>query len=251
VLAGSGNSEFDRLREHLLANKTVRREVEFAFASLLTAANPSDRGMRFLFGGGAEWIMASAAWSAGILTAPAGHNANGFDLADLLAKARGLWSVKASASASSGQIRLTNFMGDGSNAVWEDATLFVAPYFGGAVLVAPQTHHEVHAKVRKTGDALVLSGAVVREFRDNNPANFIPFEVAVNSGVRAGDPFAFIKSVLAPEHFPNLSKPFLASAPITISNRVQEIERLVALRDQGVLDEAQFKQAVDQVIAAK
>lgn len=249
-MAGSGNSEFDKLRDHLLNNKAVKREVEFAFASLLTAANPSDRGMRFLFGGGAEWIMASASWSAGILTAPAGHNANGFDLADLLTKARGLWSVKASASPSSMQIRLTNFMGDGSNAVWEDATLFVAPYFGGAVLIDPTLHTDVHAEMRRTGDALVLGGGVVKKFRDDNPANFIPFEVAVNSGTSAGDPFAFIKSVLAPEHFPNLSKPFLASAPISTSTRVEEIQRLVALRDQGVLDEAQFKKAIDQVVGA-
>lgn len=246
---GSGNREFDKLRDHLLRDTSVKREVEFAFASLLTAANPSDRGMRFLFGGGAEWIMAAAAWSAGVLTAPAGHNANGFDLADLLTKARGLWSVKASASKSSAQIRLTNFMGDGLNAVWQDPTLFVAPYFGGAVLVDPRIHTEVHDKMKRTSDALVLSGKTVKEFRDANPANFMPFEVAINSGNASGDPFAFIKSVLSPDHFPILSKPFLASTPISTSNRVEEIQKLVELRDQGVLTDEQFKKAVDQVVS--
>lgn len=246
---GSGNREFDRLRDHLLKDRAVKREVEFAFASLLTAANPSDRGMRFLFGGGAEWIMAAASWSAGVLTAPAGHNANGFDLADLLTKARGLWSVKASASKGSAQIRLTNFMGDGLNAVWQDPTLFVAPYFDGAVLVDPCIHTEVHDKMKRASDALVLSGKIVKDFRDANPANFIPFEVAINSGNVSGDPFTFIKSVLSPDHFPILSKPFLESAPITTGNRVEEIQKLADLRDQGVLTDEQFKKAVDQVVS--
>ncbi|MBH0110834.1 hypothetical protein I6E81_11705 [Salinibacterium sp. NG22] len=205
--------------------------------------------MRFLFGGGAEWIVAAGAWSAGVLTAPAGHNANGFDLADLLTQARGLWSVKASASKSSSQIRLTNFMGDGASATWADPTLFVAPYLDGAVLVDPSIHTGVRDQMTRTNDALVLTGKAVKEFRDNNPANFIPFEVAINSGSASADPFAFIKSVVSPDHFPILSKPFLESSPISTSNRVEEIQNLVVLRDQGALTDEQFKKAVDQVVS--
>lgn len=246
---GSGNYEFDQLRLCLMHDKSVQREVEFAFAALLTAANPSDRGMRFLFGGGAEWIMAAASWAAGVLTAPAGHNADGFDLGDLLTKARGLWSVKASASKASAQIRLTNFMGDGLNAVWEFPTMFVAPYFGGAVLVDPRVHLEVRDQMKRASDALVISGKVVKDFRDAHPANFIPFEVAINNRNGSGDPFSFIKSVLSPDHFPILAKPFLASTPVSARNRVEEIQKLVDLRDQGVLTEEHFRKVIDQVIS--
>ena len=247
-MSGSGSAEFDALRDHLLSNPEVKREVEFAFSALLTAANPTDRAMRFAFGNGAEWIMAATAWSAGVLTAPAGHNANGFDLGDLLNKAKGLWSVKASAQRGPSQIRLKNFMGDGANTDWTEPTLFVGPYLGGAVLVDPTVHTEVSDKVRHCGDALVLTSGAVKSFADDNPANLVPFDVAINQGIGANDPYAFIKSVLTPEHFPNLSKPFLASAPTTTSSLVEQIMDLAKLRERGVLDEEQFKKAVDLII---
>jgi hypothetical protein len=244
----SGSHQFDALREHLLSNREVRREVEFAFSSLLAAANPSDRGLRFLFGNGAEWIMAAAAWSAGVLTAPAGHNANGFDLGDLLNKAKGLWSVKASASTSSSQIRLKNFMGDGMNVSWTEPTLFVGPYLRGAVLVDPRVHTHVRDEIHHSSDALVLGGGVVKRFAQANPANYVPFDVAINHGGGSNDPYAFVKSVITPAHFPVLSKPFLASAPVVDRSRVEEITKLALLRDKGVLDEEQFKRALDTVL---
>lgn len=247
-MGGSGSGEFDALRSHLLANREARREVEFAFSALLTAANPSDRGLRFLFGSGAEWIMAAAAWSAGVLTAPAGHNSNGFDLGDLLVKAKGLWSVKASASTSASDVRLRNFMGDGAKADWVEPTLFVGPYLKGAVLVDPRIHAAVKEKMRRSSDALLLGGGVVKQFALDNPSNYVPFDVAINKGGGPNDPYAFIKSVIAPEHFPILSRPFVESAPVTTSSRVEEITKLVALRDAGALDEHQFRRAVNEVL---
>lgn len=244
----SGSTEFDRLRAHLIANANVKREVEFAFSSLLTAANPSDRGLRFLFGSGAEWIMAATAWAAGILTAPAGHNADGFDLGDLLNNAKGLWSVKASASASAGDIRLKNFMGDGSGAAWTEPTLFVGPYLNGAVLVDPSLHVDVSEKVRRGSDALLLGGGVVKKFASQNPANYVSFDVAINNGGSANDPYAFVKSVITPEHFPILSKPLVASEPAVASNLVDDIRKLAELRDQGVLDEEAFSKALGVLV---
>lgn len=248
-MSGSGSLEFDALRTHLLASADVRREVEFAFSALLTAANPTDRGLRFLFGNGAEWIMAAAAWSAGVLTAPAGHNANGFDLGDLLNKAKGLWSVKASASSSAGDIRLKNFMGDGAKADWVEPTLFVGAYLRGAVLVDPAIHLVVSEKVRRSNDALLLGGGVVKRFADENPANYVSFDVAINQGGSGNDPYAFVKSVITPDHFPILSRPFVSARPPRSVSRVDEINRLAELRDQGLLDGEQFKRAVDQVLS--
>ncbi|WP_130839322.1 hypothetical protein [Corynebacterium neomassiliense] len=245
----SGSADFDKLKKTIDASPALRREIEFAFSSLLTAANPSDRGLRFLFGGGAEWIIASAAWSAGVLTAPAGHNANGFDLGDLLDKSRALWSVKASASDKAGQIRLKNFMGDGRDANWVEPTLFVGPYLDGAVLIDPRGDAAMQAQTRHTKDALVLPGGVPKRYAVEHPDNHIQFDVEVNHGNTSADPHTFIKSILDPAHFPHLAKPFLAAAPLTSGSRVDEIQQLVDLRDSGVLDDAQFKKAVDGLLS--
>ncbi len=247
-MAGSGSAEFDALKEHLETTPTAKREVEFAFSALLTAANPSDRGLRFLFGNGAEWIIAAAAWSAGVLVAPAGHNANGFDLGDLLDNARALWSVKASASKSSGQIRLINFMGDGANAVWNEPTLFVGPYVNGAVLLDPNQDQDLAAKARRSSDALVLGGGVVKNYAKEHPENHVAFDVEVNTGANSNDQFAFIKSILDPAHFPLLSKPFVASAPPVRTTRVQEVERLVELKEQGALTPEQFEKLLADLL---
>lgn len=247
-MAGSGSEEFDRLKAHLDTHPVVVREVEFAFSSLLVAANPSDRGLRFMFGGGAEWIMAAAAWCAGILTAPAGHNANGFDLTDLLESARGMWSVKASASVHSSQIRLTNFMGEGKSATWSDPTLFVSPYLGGAVFIDPKLEPDVRSQTKNSSDALVLNAKAVRDFADTHPANRVTFDVAINDGRVKGDRYAFIKSILEPAHFPHLSKPFTAAAPVNSSTLVDEIERLTDLKERGGLDDAAFNAALQALL---
>lgn len=245
----SGSPEFDRLKQHLEANPKVRTEVEFAFSSLLAKANPSDRGLRFLFGNGAEWIMAAAAWSAGVLTAPSGHNANGFDLTDLMEQNRSLWSVKASASNKASQIRLINFMGSGTNAVWNEPTLFVSPYLGGAVLIDPSQDTAMADEARRSADALILPGAVPKRYAEAHPANFIAFEVAINEGASSNDQYAFIKSVIEPAHFPNLSRPFVESEPPARSGIAEEIVKLSALRDSGMLTTEQFGKAVDRLVS--
>lgn len=246
-MVSSGSVEFDKLKAHLDSNGAVRREVEFAFTSLLTAANPSDRGLRFLFGNGAEWIIAAAAWSAGVLTAPAGHNENGFDLGDLLHKNRSLWSVKASASKSSGQIRLINFMGDGSDRSWNEPTLFIGPYYEGAVLIDPNSDPEIKQKARYGTDALILPGGTPKMYAQENPQNHIRFDVAVNEGDETGDPYTFIKSILVPQHFPNLSKPFAAAEPPKQGNVVEAVQKLVTLKESGQLDEEAFQLLLTQL----
>ncbi|MBB1052701.1 hypothetical protein AB6N35_00135 [Dietzia cinnamea] len=247
--ASSGSPEFDKLKKHMDGNQKVRREVEFAFSALLSKANPSNRAARFIFGAGAEWIIASAAWSAGVLTAPAGHDSNGFDLGDLLDKSRALWSVKASASKSSGQIRLINFMGDGANAAWTEPTLFVAPYYGGAVLIDPSSDPDVQDEARLSGDALVLAGGVPKRYAEANPENWIEFDVAVNDeDAEHADDYVFIKSLLDPTHFPILSKPFVASSPPSDNSRLQLIKDAAAMRDAGTLTEEQFDAAVNSIL---
>lgn len=249
-MAGSGSIEFDKFKKHIETNAIVRRELEFAFAKLLVAANPSDRGARFLFGGAAEWILAAAAWSSGVLVAPAGHNADGFDLADLLAKARSeLWSVKASAAAKTADIRLVNFQGSGVNRDWLEPTLFVGPYLNGGVLVDPKKATDVYAKMKRGGDSLTIRGKAIMDYCDEHPENHVAFDVAVNTGDIPYDSSAFPKSLLDPATFPHLSKPFTAAKPTRDPSTSAEIERLKALRDEGVLDDEQFSKAVAKVVS--
>ncbi|MCI7671018.1 MAG: hypothetical protein SPG17_04395 [Schaalia hyovaginalis] len=245
----SGSPEFDKFKRYIESNPAVRRELEFAFAKLLVAASPSDRGARFLFGGAAEWILAASAWCAGILVAPAGHNANGFDLADLLAKARTeLWSVKASASASPGDIRLVNFQGTGENCDWTEPTLFVGPYVEGGVLVDPLKSAAIKKHMKRTGDSLAIRGRAIVEYKKTHPENHVAFDVAVNTGDIPYDSAAFPRSILDPATFPNLAKPFMAAKPVRDTSTSAEIERLVVLRDQGVLSEEQLAKAVALII---
>lgn len=247
--ASSGSPEFDKLKKHLDSTPKVRREVEFAFSALLAKANPSNRGARWMFGGGAEWIMAAASWSAGVLTSPAGHDENGFDLTDLLDKSRSLWSVKASAAKTSGQIRLRNFMGDGAGAVWTEPTLFIGPYYGGAVLIDPSSDPDVQDEARISGDALVLAGGVPKRYAEASPENWIEFDVAINDAdADASDDFDFIKNLLDPAHFPILSRPFVESEPPASNNRLDEIKKAADLRDAGTITEAQFDAVVKRIV---
>lgn len=251
-MLGSGSIEFDNVREYLNQNRDVKRELEFAFTSLLAAANPTDRGTRFAFGGGAEWIMAATAWCAGVLMAPKGHNTNGFDLTDLRNKARGLWSVKASASPQSSDIRLINYMGDGKdNAAWTVPTLFVGPYFGGAVFINPEQEIEIQKKTRKTSDALTLRSKYVRDFSEDHPANHIAFDVAINEGKTQSASHAFIKSILTPEHFPKLSQLFTSAEPISRNTRLETIKGYVQLHEQGVISKEQLENFVADLVPSR
>lgn len=244
----SGSPEFDKFKWHIESDALVRRELEFAFAKLLVAANPSDRGARFLFGGAAEWILAAAAWSAGVLVAPAGHNANGFDLADLLTKARKeLWSVKASAAAKAADIKLVNFQGSGESRDWNETTLFVGPYLQGGVLVDPKKATDVYDKMKRGGDSLTIRGKAIVDFRDEHPENHVAFDVAVNTGDIPYDSSAFPKSILDPATFPNLAKPFIAAKPTRDASTSAEIDRLADQRDRGLLTEEQYVKAISRL----
>lgn len=248
----SGSQQFDVLKQHLDSDGAVRREVEFALSALLARANPSNRANRFVYGNGVEWIIACAAWSAGVLTSPAGHDANGFDLADLLDDAKGLWSVKASASGKATQVRLINFMGTGEGARWEEPTLFVSPFLEGAVLVVPGVHRDIADLASHGHDALTLRPAdlrAIKEFSTAHPENRIALDVAANRGDAPTQDSDFIQTILLPSVFPHLSKPFAAAQPVGAGSIVDEITGLTTLRAKGDLTEDEFQKAVRRVIA--
>ena len=244
--SSSGSPQFDLVRRHLEAQPTVRREMENAFAFLLARANPSDRAARFVVGGAVEWIVAAAAWSAGVLTNPAGHNANGFDLADLLDDAKGLWSIKFSAAPSPGDFRLTNGIGGGGKGFVEP-TIFIHRKLGGLVYIDPALHPEVVAEAVQKPDAVTLPFRVVARFASEHPECVALVEVPVNEGQAANDPFSFVKELLAPAHFPNLSKVFLDADPVPLPVS-EELKSITAMHAAGLLSDQERALAIEKLL---
>lgn len=247
IVPTSGSADFDKLRDHLAANPTVRKEMENAFAFLLARANPSDRAARFVVGGAVEWIVAAAAWSAKVLTIPGGHNANGFDLTDVLNQAKGLWSIKFGSQKSPNDWRLTNGLG-GAGKGFVEPTIFVHKKLGGLLYIDPAKHPDVVAKVVSDGDAAKLAFKVTLEFAAAHPECVATVDVPINEGQAANDPHAFIKDLLSPATFPNLAKVFVDATPVPKSVS-DEIRQLTELRDSGVLSDAQLTLAIDKLLA--
>lgn len=244
--SSSGSSQFDVLRDHLSTNQTVRREVENAFAFLLARANPSDRAARFVVGGAVEWIVAAVAWSANILTVPGGHNANGFDLTDVLNQSKGLWSIKFGAQKSPGEWRITNGLG-GSGRGFVEPTIFVHKRLGGLLFIDPAAHPTVVSEVVQTGDAAKLPFRVTADFAQAHPECLARLDVPINEGQAANDPHAFIKDLLSPTSFPNLARVFEDAKPLP-NSVADEIKQLTELRNNGVIDDAQLKRAIDAML---
>ena len=94
--ATSGSAEFDLLRDKVRSERQLRNDIENLMLLVVETYNPSDRGIRFITGAIGEWILALAAYSAGVISMPAGHNADGFDLRGVLSQSKSLWSAKGS-----------------------------------------------------------------------------------------------------------------------------------------------------------
>ena len=105
----SGSPEYDLLRDRIRDDSYFRPELEFALRLYVERVNPTERANRFGSGAAVEWIIAAATYSLGVLTVPAGHNADGFDLLDIRTEAQGLWSIKNTTNRS--DFRLSNGMG--------------------------------------------------------------------------------------------------------------------------------------------
>ena len=86
----SGSIEFDLFRDRVRADRQLRVEIENLMLLVVETYNPSDRGVRFITGGIGEWMLTLAAYSAGVLSIPAGHNADGFDLQGVLSQTKSL-----------------------------------------------------------------------------------------------------------------------------------------------------------------
>lgn len=236
-LPGSGSSAFDDLREELRRTPALRSELEAALDLNVQRVNPTDRANRFGSGAAVEWILACVAFSAGVLSVPGGHNANGFDLRDLRSDARGLWSVKNQTKR--GEWRITNGLG-GSGSGLKDPTIFVSPSLPGLTFVDPGVHADVSEQVVVKSDAVTLPARVVEEHAQERPECVAACVMPKNPGTGVEDPWQdYVENLLAPQRFPRLSRLFAASSPVA-GTLTSELMKLVELRDAGALSANDF-----------
>ncbi|AKU14951.1 SHOCT domain-containing protein [Luteipulveratus mongoliensis] len=251
VGSSSGSEAFDRLRGAMVAGSPVRSECEAALQLLIDRCDPGDRGNRFVVGAAAEWVVASAAWSVGILSAPGGHNVDGFDLQDLQEAARGLWSIKASFQEKAAPFRISNGLG-GAGRGMTDPTVFLHPRLPGLVLIDPEVHTDVAARVESKQDGTVLAFRPIADHAVAHPECVIEMRVPANEHRGTEDAaLLFTKGLLTTERFPRLSDIFRASEPRRGGTVVDEIRGLDELRASGALTKEQFDEAVKQVLATK
>lgn len=230
---------FDTLRNGLAKDTNFRVEVERALHLNVNRINPSDPGNRFLTGGATEWIVAAAAWHAGVFTVPGGHAEIGFDLLDLQTAAHGLWSVKSQTAQNPAAFRMSNGLGGGGRG-FADPTVFLSPHLPGLLYADPKTHLNVKAAEQKKSDAVILPFKVLRQHAIDNPHCVAPLTVARNEGRGNENPFlAYTKTILVPEQFPLLSEMFVAAAPPTRSY-ANEVQLLSDMRKSGDITDSQF-----------
>lgn len=240
----SGSQAFDDLRVALMRDASLRSELEAALDLNVRRVNPTDRANRFGSGAAVEWILASVAFTAGVLSIPGGHNANGFDLRDLRDDARGLWSVKNQTKR--GEWRITNGLG-GSGAGFKDATIFVSPSLPGITMVDPAIHKDVAARVVVKSDAVTLPAKAVEEHAWEHPECVAPCAMPENPRTGDEDPWMdYVENLLAPERFPRLSRLFVSAKPIR-GTLTSELQSLLALRDSGQITSGQFDQLVGKL----
>lgn len=242
-MTSSGSDAFDALRDALASDRGLLAELENALDLNLQTVNPTERALRFGSGGAVEWILAAVAFKIGVLTIPGGHNANGFDLRDLLNDAKGLWSVKNATQAQKSAFRLTNGIG-GAGAGFTDPVIFLSPHLPGLVFIDPKIHTEVLAEVKVKSDATELAFKVVADHAKKHPECVAPCSMPVNPGTGKHDPWMnYVEDLLTPTRFPRLSTLFAAAKPTT-GSVATELQALVAQRDTGNITAEQFDMLV-------
>jgi len=238
----SGSEEFDLFRSKVRDDRQLRNEIENLMLLVVETYNPSERGVRFITGGIGEWMLALAAYSAGVLSLPAGHNADGFDLRLVLGKSKSLWSAKGS-NSSGGDFRISNGM-NGPGSGLTQTTVFWSPDLPGMVLVDPHKHPEVVELQIEKKDSMILKKSVVAEHAKSHPECVIELDVPENPGTASLDPsFEAVKILINGGNFPRLRR-MLDDAGRVDSSIVGQLQVLQRMRSEGLLTEDQYDGAV-------
>lgn len=244
----SGSPEFDQLRHAVQADSSLRTELEWAYRLAVETYNPSDRGLRFITGGIGEWIITLAAYRAGIVTLPDGHNADGHDTAAVLSDAKGLWSVKTSYKCG-GKFTITNGQG-GPGAGLAVDTVFLSPDLPGIVFVSPHYHPNMAQLVELGSDSAKLSKSHIAAFAATHPECIIPFAMPENPGAAVKDPgLEAVRIIVDSSNFPRLRTMFrdVAAANAEDKSTVAQIQQAKKMLDDGVLNAQQFQALVGRL----
>jgi hypothetical protein len=245
-LPSSGSPEWDKLRRAVIADSQLRTEIEWLLQLSIETYNPTDRGVRFITGSIGEWLMAFAAYAAGILAIPEGHNANGHDLRGVIDNSRGLWSIKSSYSRG-GNFGVSNGQG-GPGPGMTGPTVFWSPEFPGMVLVVPDEHSDVKAQEKKRSDQTQLAKSVVLAHAAAHPECVIPCNIPENQGLATKDPgYEAVKLIVQSGPFKRLRKMIDdadSSPDNSVVNQLLELQKMLS---EGKLSQEMYEAAVLRV----
>lgn len=244
----SGSLEFDALRQAFQKDLGLKTELEWAYGLAVENYNPSDRGLRFITGGIGEWIITLAAYKAGLVTLPDGHNADGHDTALVLDQAKGLWSVKTSYKRG-GKFTITNGQG-GPGAGLVVSTVFLSPDLPGIVLVDPKAHPEMVEQVEWGRDSTKLAKSLIAGFALLHPECVIDFRMPENPGSAIKDPgLEAVRIIVDNSNFPRLRTMFVDVAAASAEDRslVAEIQKARRLHEDGAISKEQFEGLVNKL----
>ena len=251
----SGSQPFDVLRAAYLSDPNLRTETEWAFRLAVETYNPSDRGIRFIIGGIGEWIITLAAYKAGLITMPGGHNVDGHDTEGLLREqGKSLWSVKTSYDPKvSYKFTVTNGQG-GAGKGLVVPTAFLAPGLPGIVMVDPRVYPEMAGLVEANEGAgeTKLAKKHVLEFATAHTECVIPMSMPPNPGAAIREPsLEAVRLLIDVDQFPTLRKMFSdVRQHDSGKSVVDQIQRLKELKDAGDLNDESYEAAIKMIVGA-
>lgn len=246
-LPSSGSPAWDQLRQAVLTDPQLRTEIEWLMRLSIETYNPTDRGVRFITGSIGEWLVAFAAYAAGVLTIPDGHNANGHDLRGVIENARAMWSIKSSYTAG-GNFGVSNGQG-GPGPGMTGPTVFWSPELPGMVLVDPQVHPEVKELEKARSDQMQLAKSVVKAHADSHPECVIECHIPKNEGLATQDPgFEAVKLLVTSTTIFKRLRKMLNDVESEVDNSiVAQLKQLQSMRDNGDLNQQAYESAVRKV----
>lgn len=245
----SGSEEWDRLKAAIESDPQLKSEIEWLLSLSLETYNPSDNGIRFITGAIGEWMLAFAAYAAGVLTLPDGHTATGHDLRSLRLQVGEMWSVK-SASKEGGNFRITNGLG-GAGKGMTTPIVFWSPEFQGMIYAHPTRHPWVKEAEYSTRDGIVIPKSVIQKHGASNPDCYVRVKIPVNPGTATRDPgFEAVKLLIEGPQFVRLKKMLNDVAQSEDSSVVAQLRELQAMRSAGLLSEDAYEAAVLKVTSS-
>jgi hypothetical protein len=247
------SSDFQQLRRAFANDPQLAQELQWYLRVAVENFNPTARANRFIIGALVEWGIALAALSAGILTLPQGHDADGDDVAGLRDAAKYRWSVKSSFSTQrSYQFIIQNVRGRKEEQPTDpkmEGTLFLHPLLPGIVHVDPSIHMDVLQALRFEGDAWVLPLHALATHAGANPEQVIALVVPPNPQARQVDPaLDIVRAFVMQPHFQRLGSAFRLQAARSTSGVVEQLQDIRKMAAEGHLTQEQSEAAINQLL---